>query len=36
MRQFETPEMEIVVLTVADVITTSSGYESSFGLGNCA
>lgn len=37
MRLFETPEMEIVVLTVADVVTTSEpGYEPSFGMGNCA
>ena len=37
MRLFETPELEIVMLSVADVVTTSEQeWEPSFGMGNCA
>ena len=36
MKRFEIPELEVVKLEVADVVTTSLDYEPSFGLGNCA
>ena len=31
MRRFETPEMEVVVISVEDVITTSGGFSGEGG-----